>query len=958
MNEASLFAAALEKATPAERQAFLDEACSGDTTLRERLDRLLAADQKPRGILEDGPGGWAGTTPTRPPLAAGRVFAGRFQLREKLGEGGMGEVWVADQLEPLQRRVALKVIRPALDSDRLLARFDQERQALAVMDHPNIAKVLDAGMDDEGYPYIAMELIEGDPITKYCDKARLSPRQRLELFVPVCRALQHAHQKGIIHRDLKPSNILVDTCDGKPVPKVIDFGVAKVTGPRLIDQSVRTEFGTLIGTVEYMSPEQAELNNLDIDTRTDVYALGVLLYELLTGSVPFPRETLHAATFVEMLRIIKEVEATKPSARLAGSESLPSVAAARQTEPRKLVALTRGELDWIVIRCLEKDRSRRYETANGIARDIERYLNDEPVEAGPPSARYKLRKFARRHWRELSAAAAFVLVLVSGVVALSVALVEVNRARQEKAAALEAEGKRRQQARAALDAMSSQVIEDWLAQQPVLQPEHRRFLERSLSLYEEFAADTDQHEESRAGVAQAFHYVGEIRERLGLHADAEAAWQRSLDLYAALSADFPDVPEYRHGLARTGMLLGRLYGSRATNRKAEAEATLLRSQDLYRGLVAEFPANSSYRAGLAKCFDCLGIQFRNGGRVKEAEAAYSQAITLSKGLVADFPGASMARHNLAIEYHNLGRLQDFAGQADDALASFEQAVAVLDPLVADFPTMTQYRDSLARSLNALGDELRAAKRFPKAEDVLRRGVTLSNRLVADFPAVPDYRQSLAIVLNNLGILLKDTNRPKEAEEYYDQALAIHKQLAADFPTVPDHQNEAAGAMVNVARMRLMRHDAPGARRLLEEAVPYHQAALKASPKHPSYRRFYRLNRWRLAETFLELKDHAAAAVTAGEFLRAATEPPRDAYTAACLLADCVRLAAEDERLPDDRRRELAATYGDGAVAALRQVVAKCAKEVAHMKTDPKLDPLRPREDFQKLLVESEFKGRP
>ena len=294
MNEESLFAAALEKPTAAERQAFLDEACGGDAALRQRVERLLAADGHTRGILERGPDPTAdGRLRRRSRWRPGRVFAGRFKLRQKLGEGGMGEVWVADQTEPVQRRVALKVIRPGLDSARLLARFDQERQALALMDHPNIAKVLDAGVAD-GRPYFVMELIKGVPITEYCDAARLSPRERLELFVPVCQAVQHAHQKGIIHRDLKPSNILVALYDGKPVPKVIDFGVAKATGPRLTEQSVYTEVGSLIGTLEYMSPEQAELNNLDIDTRSDVYALGVVLYELLTGSVPFSREELQA----------------------------------------------------------------------------------------------------------------------------------------------------------------------------------------------------------------------------------------------------------------------------------------------------------------------------------------------------------------------------------------------------------------------------------------------------------------------------------------------------------------------------------------------------------------------------------------------------------------------------------------------------------------------------------------
>ena len=292
MSDESIFAAALSKAPGAERRAFLDRACGGDHDLRLRIERLLEADGQTAGILERGPD--AGPTDALgedgPPLLPERVFAGRFKLRQKLGEGGMGEVWVADQATPVQRRVAVKVIRPGLDSERMLARFDQERQALALMDHPNIAKVLDAG-EAEGRPYFVMELIKGTPITEYCDRARLSPRERLALFVPVCGAVQHAHQKGVVHRDLKPSNILVALYDGRPVPKVIDFGIAKATGPRLTDRSIYTEVGALVGTLEYMAPEQAELNNLDIDTRADVYALGAILYELLTGSVPFSRRS-------------------------------------------------------------------------------------------------------------------------------------------------------------------------------------------------------------------------------------------------------------------------------------------------------------------------------------------------------------------------------------------------------------------------------------------------------------------------------------------------------------------------------------------------------------------------------------------------------------------------------------------------------------------------------------------
>ena len=417
MSDESIFAAALGKAPGAERCAFLDGACGGDHDLRRRIERLLEADGQAGGILERGPdaGPTEAPAPDGPPLLPERVFAGRFKLRQKLGEGGMGEVWVADQVEPVHRRVAIKVVRPGLDSERMLARFDQERQALALMDHPNIAKVLDAG-EAEGRPYFVMELIKGVPITDYCDRARLSPRERLALFVPVCEAVQHAHQKGVVHRDLKPSNILVALYDGRPVPKVIDFGIAKATGPRLTDRSIYTEVGALVGTLEYMAPEQAELNNLDIDTRADVYALGAILYELLTGSVPFSREDLQAAGFLEMLRVIKEVEPPRPSTKLSKSGTLPSVADVRRTDPQKLISLMRGELDWIILKCLEKDRGRRYQAASGLARDLEHYLADEPVEACPPTAGYRLRKFARKHRTALATAAAFAILLVAGVV--------------------------------------------------------------------------------------------------------------------------------------------------------------------------------------------------------------------------------------------------------------------------------------------------------------------------------------------------------------------------------------------------------------------------------------------------------------------------------------------------------------------------------------------------------------
>ena len=419
MNERNLFISALQIESAAGRAAYLDEACGDDADLRRRVAVLLAAFGQAGSFLEQ-PAANTGATSEAPQagpslsnaLAEGPgAVIGPYKLLQQIGEGGMGTVFMAEQTHPVQRKVALKIIKPGMDSRQVIARFEAERQALALMDHPNIAKVLDAGTTDKGRPFFVMELVKGVPITRYGDEHRLTPKQRLELFVPVCQAVQHAHQKGIIHRDLKPSNVMVCLYDGKPVPKVIDFGIAKAAGSRLTEKTLFTELGQVVGTLEYMSPEQAQLNQLDIDTRSDIYSLGVLLYELMTGTTPLERKRFQTVAFLEVLRLIREEESPKPSTRLSTTEGLPSIAANRGLEAKQLSGLMRGELDWILMKTLDKDRNRRYETPNGLALDIQRYLNDEAVQACPPSAWYRSRKFARRNKAALAFAACLLVML-------------------------------------------------------------------------------------------------------------------------------------------------------------------------------------------------------------------------------------------------------------------------------------------------------------------------------------------------------------------------------------------------------------------------------------------------------------------------------------------------------------------------------------------------------------------
>jgi eukaryotic-like serine/threonine-protein kinase len=822
MNEKTLFREALSR-SPEERVAFLDQVCAGQPELLAAVEALLVAPENSGKVLDradaafdhapgpdDASSAVTETTEFVTRSASGNVIAGRFTLQEKIGEGGMGEVWAAKQTEPVKRKVALKLIKTGMDSRAVLQRFEQERQALAMMDHPNIARALDGGLTPTGQPFFVMELVNGLPLNKFCDEARLTPRERLRLFVPICQAVQHAHQKGVVHRDLKPANILVTMIDGKPVPKVIDFGVAKAIAGKLTDESMSTLFGAVIGTFEYMSPEQAGFSGADVDTRADIYSLGVILYELLTGLRPFDARRLRNAALTEMLRMIQEEEPSKPSTRLSTDESLPSMAALRQTEPRKLMAMLRGELDWVVMKCLEKHRERRYETANALAHDIQRYVADEAVEARPPSAVYRFSKFLRRHRGPVLAASLVLLALVGGIVGTTIGMiqaeqrrVEADKARGREAARAEGERlareqeavqrakaeKARDRARQALDAMTSSVAGDSLATQLEISDEQKKFLTEVLTYYQEFAGEKADDESSRARTAGAAFRVGLIEGRLGRTAEAAAANRLAVDGYATLAAEFPGVPEYRNELGGSHNNLGLVLTG--LGKRPEAEEQYRKALAIREKQVAEFPTVLEHRKNMARSQDNLGNLLAGLGKRPEAEEQYRKALAIREKLVAEFPTVPEHRVALAASHSNLGNLRAGLGKGPEAEQRYRKALAIEEELVAEFPAVPLYRRDLGRIHGNLGILLAGLGKGPEAEERYRKALAIREKLVTDFPAVPEYRQDLAASHNRLGYLLAGRGKGPEAEEQYRKALPIQEKLVAEFPAVPEYRKDLA-----------------------------------------------------------------------------------------------------------------------------------------------------------------------
>ncbi len=1010
----SLFAAAVAL-PPEERGAYLERECSGDPALRDRLLALLRAHDRAGHVIDrpvnGDPDQTAGYAPTSE--QPGAIIAGRYKLLEEIGQGGMGTVWAAEQTTPVRRKVALKLIKAGMDSRSVLARFEAERQALALMDHPNIAKVLDGGLTESGRPYFVMEYVKGVPITDYCDATRLSVGERLNLFIQVCSALQHAHQKGIIHRDLKPSNILVAPYDDKPVPKVIDFGLAKAMHQSLTEKTLYTAHETVLGTPLYMSPEQAQLNNLDVDTRADIYSLGVLLYELLTGTTPLERQRFKEAAWDEIRRMIREEEPPRPSMRLSSTDTLPSLATFRHTEPAKLKKLVRGELDWIVMKALEKDRTRRYETASGFARDIQRYLDDEVVEARPPSAGYRIGKFVRRHRAQVIAAGLVMLALLAGIAGTTWGLIREARAKTRLAASLDRETKanadlstanskvhaRYDLAVDAVKTFHTGVSEDFLLTEENFKDLRNRLLKSASDFYGKLGARLGNETDfaSRRALADSNFELAELTRKVGRSEAALAAHQAVLAAREALAAEPGADTGVKADVGRSLTSVADMLDQ--TGKKDQALTMYRRSESLLAGLAG---SDRAALAALAACRTQMASLLRYQGKLAEALSACRLARPDQEALAA-FPGSSNeARRELAETVGKVGYLLWISGDYDEAVHELRAAMAIYQKLADEYPDVVDFRFGLGRIhfylgnvlpltgragegeaefrlcleiFQSLADGNAAVTRFRRylglglsysaellldtgkpteAEAECKKSLELIQKLVDDDPTDADFRGVLAGCHHGLGGMLLQAGQPEKAEMEYRKAHLLSEKLIAENPSVRNYRQMNASELSGLGDMARSRGRALEAKSFYDRAITMQEQLLRDEPTFTLVRYSYFSSMRRRGLALRDLGDRAGAATDTRHALRMADGLVSRAggfiFQLACCHAALAGLAGKDGSGVPAAEGEAEAAK---AMECLGRAVANGYRNRNQLRIESALDPLHNRDDFKKLMAELE-----
>jgi serine/threonine protein kinase/tetratricopeptide (TPR) repeat protein len=795
MREQTVFFAALDITDPIKRAAYLDQVCAGDADLRIKVEELLRAHEESGRFMDQPAAEQLSTTGERPISEGPGTVIGPYKLLEQIGEGGFGVVFMAEQHSPVRRKVALKIIKPGMDTRQVIARFEAERQALALMDHPNIAKVFDAGSTETGRPYFVMELVRGIPITRFCDENHLPVPDRLRLFVTVCQAVQHAHQKGIIHRDLKPTNILVTLHDNIPVVKVIDFGVAKATGQQLTERTLFTAFAQMVGTPIYMSPEQAQMSGLDVDTRSDVYSLGVLLYELLTATTPFDRERLRAAAFDEIRRIIREEEPPKPSTRLSTlGPAATRMSADRKSDLKRLRQLFRGELDWIVMKALEKDRSRRYETANGFAMDVQRYLSGEPVLAVPPSAAYRLRKFARRNKVALTTAALVLIAMLLGTAVSAWQAVRATRAERQAVADQQATATAQAKTKLVNQFLADLIQEFTPDENPRSRLAPEIVLRKAIEKMETDPALAGQPDVE----ATIRHTIGQAYWKLGLNTEAEAQLRRATKLRQdALGPDDPDTLAAQEALAWVVCIELRRYPegeplSRDTLAACRRvlppnHPTTLEALTTHGSTLQQLTKFSEAEPILLECWEGH-IKVYGPTHAKTLRAQNNYGVCLSDR--GEWTRAAEILRSCLKGYRDtagldsegaIGALMNLAGVLRRGLSKFEEAESLLregqEPAArlfgADHPKLAHMQFQL---LQVLVEE----KKYAEAEVCGKEAVKLFSK------AYPPGHEAIARAQTVLGRTLVEAGKYTDAEPPLREAVALFRER---YPTKQAYRGE-------------------------------------------------------------------------------------------------------------------------------------------------------------------------
>lgn len=796
-NMDDLLAEAVEISQAPAREAFIRRVCAGDQEQFAELQSLVN-DYFAAESLLDHPAVLMATV-DYPVAQDANQQIGPYKVRELLGEGGMGSVYVAEQTQPVRRKVALKIIKPGMDSRQVISRFEAERQALALMDHPNIARVLDAGTTTTGRPYFVMELVKGVPITEFCDSHQLGTRERLELFIQVCQAVQHAHQKGIIHRDLKPSNILVTLHDTTPVVKVIDFGVAKAIGQQLTENTLYTGFSQMLGTPLYMSPEQAGQSGLDIDTRSDIYTLGVLLYELLTGSTPFTSETMKQAGFDEMRRIIREVDPPRPSARVSTLqlETLSTISLQRKMEPQHLKRQLRGELDWIVMKAIEKDRNRRYESASGLAMEIRRYLNDEPVLAGPPSSTYRLGKFARRNRGLLVTLSLVGLAIVAGGLTAAWQAWEAGQARNDARQKEQLAETNFQKALDAVDQMLTRLANQKLRNIPQMEELSREILNEALKFYEEFKSQRIADPAVLQRIGSARRVLALIQMQMGQGKAAEESTRVALGIFEDLHERFPERQDYTVELAETYDCMGwhTALGDASKMAGYHRQAISILEPIVNRQLAEGMPTALGLRSRLGKSYQSLGARLNNLNNLNEAETALRRAISLCEGDLEN--GQRIA----ALAHFELAEIFEKKERFEKALDEVEIPIAHGEKMLEKTPNDQFVLQELAQALETRGRLLVRVGKKEGAEASFNRTLVLLTDLAEKYPSLIGYQDHLKNVLKNLESHYKDMGNLEKSVEMARQRGVLKERILARLQTAVDSSPNDFNALELLFRYR-------------------------------------------------------------------------------------------------------------------------------------------------------------